>query len=227
MFRFLTAAFVAGAMTAVAGHAATVGADTASASSEFSGSYIAENTINGTGLSTTGDPTASHGIYLRGNHWTTARGGVDGAFIEWGNPAPDRLGGLYIWNHRSTTSAGGGVANNTNYEPTLFDLEFRDASDTVLRSFTDQSIAPDTDLAQAFTMTSILAGVSTVKFTVKQVQGTTPFTGLAEVLFDDSVITGPNVTELGASTTPPVPLPAAAWFLLAAIGGLFMARRKA
>jgi len=213
-YGFALSAFLA----AGSAQSATFGADTASASSEFSGSFVAENTINGSGLSSAGDPNASHADYVGGNHWTTRRSDTVGAFIEWGFAGPVDLGGLYIWTHRSNV-----IASNAFYEPTLFDLTFFDLADVALATFTDVDLAPDTDLSQSFTLSSVLTGVSSVRFTVKETQGSTPFTGLGEVLFDDAIITSNGTTVLDAA--PAVPLPAGLPLMLAGLGAFAVMRR--
>ena len=212
-----TAAVIAFSFS-TASQAAVISADTATASSEFSGGYVAENTINGTGLSTAGDPTATHADYVFGNHWTTRANDVLGASISWGFSGGASVGGIYIWNHLSNI-----IASNPGYEPTLFDLDLLDGSDNVIASFDDIDLSPDTNMAQAFSFGEIFADVSTITFTVEEVQGTTPFTGLAEVLFDDSFqIQG--ATDIGAVS--PIPLPAGLPLLAGAFGLLFGLRRR-
>ncbi len=196
--------------------AATVGADGASASSEFSPAYDPRNTIDGSGLSTANDPAATHADYTVNNHWTTGSGPVVGQWIEWSFSTPQTLGGLYIWNHRSNI-----IAASAGYEPTLFGLEFKDATSSVLLSFTNVGLLPDTNLSQAFTLNTAVSNVSAVRFTVEATQAAnTPYTGLAEVLFDDQTIAG--ATSLAA----PIPLPAGLPLLLAGLGGLALLRRK-
>jgi len=183
--------------------AATLSADTATASSEATASYVAENTINGSGLSSANDPSATHADYFPGNHWTSNSISPLDQYIDWGFNTTQTLGGIYIWNHGSN----GGIAANSGYEPTLFDLTLYDDGDNIIESFDDVALAPDTNISQAFAFSSLITGVTRVRFDVEAVQSTPNFTGLAEVLFDDSnTIFG--ATVLGAPMPASVPLPA-------------------
>ncbi|WP_424970954.1 VPLPA-CTERM sorting domain-containing protein [Dinoroseobacter sp. S76] len=207
------------AAMATTGHAATFSATGASASSEFNGSFDAGNTIDGSGLSTAGDPAATHSDYDRTNHWTTASGtDPEDASIEWSFAGPSDLGGIYIWNHRSNV-----IANNDGYEPVVFDLTLLNGN-TVIESFDDVALMPDTDKSQAFTFDMVVSNVTSVLFEVEKTQSSTSFTGLAEVLFDDALISG--ATLLTNTTPMPIPLPAGGLLLLSGVAGIAVLRRK-
>ncbi|WP_424975260.1 VPLPA-CTERM sorting domain-containing protein [Dinoroseobacter sp. S124A] len=208
------------AILATTGHAATFSATGASASSEFSLQYVAENTIDGSGLSAPGDPGASHADYAVNNHWTTARNTVaEDASIEWSFAGPSDLGGIYIWNHRSNV-----ISSNDGYEPVLFDLTLLNGT-TVIESFDDVALSPDTDKAQAFTFDAVVSNVTSVLFEVEAVQSSNNYTGLAEVLFDDALIAGATLLSNAPSPTP-VPLPAGGLLLLSGVAGIAAMRRK-
>ncbi|WP_425098863.1 VPLPA-CTERM sorting domain-containing protein [Tropicibacter sp. S64] len=217
MLRFVAAALFAA--FAVPASAAIVTPTTATTSTNFSFTYRGANTINGSGLSTVGDPAATHAPYsstTNGNHWTTANGDVASAWIRWGFSSLVDFGGLYIWNHQSTFP---GLADNGGYEPITFDLSVSDDT-TTLASWSGLSLAPDTNLSQAFSLTTPISGVRFVTFTVVETQNPfTPYTGLAEVLISDTAIAG-------ATALSPVPLPASGLLLLAALGGAGLARRR-
>lgn len=200
--------------------AAVFGADSATASSQASGFYDAGNTIDGSGLSVPGQPAATHGTYVRNNHWTSDGSAPLDEFIVWGFGASGgvSLGGIYIWNHRSDN-----ISANDFYEPTLFDLTIFDDTMTVLASYDDVGLTPDTNMSQAFVFEQVFTGVAEIRFDVEETQGSTNYTGLAEVLFDDSN-TVQGATQLGVDA--PVPLPAAGWMLLAGVGALALGRRK-
>lgn len=207
------------AAMATTGHAATFSATGASASSEFSSSYDAGNTIDGSGLSSAGDPGATHADYAVNNHWTTARNTVpEDESIEWSFAGPSDLGGIYIWNHRSNI-----IANNPGYEPVVFDLTLLNGN-TVIETFDDVALLPDTDKAQAFTFDMVVSNVTSVLFEVEEVQSSTNYTGLAEVLFDDALING--ATLLTNTTPMPIPLPAGGLLLLSGVAGIAALRRK-
>lgn len=158
---------------------------------------MAENTINGTGLISNTTIGEDHAVYAYGNHWTTA-GGTNplDASITWGFNVGVSLGGIYIWNHQSSP----GHANNSGYEPTLFDLEIFDTGGTSLAFFNDVVLAPDSASAQPFSFTQVFNNVGSVRFDVEAVQSSPNYTGLAEVAFDDALIAG--VPTIGT-----VPLP--------------------
>ena len=220
MNKFLLAASAA-ALFAGASEAAVISADTATASSEFSGAYLAENTIDGSGLSAAGDPSATHADYARFNHWTTGIGtNATDQSITWGFTSAATVGGIYIWNHLSNN-----ISSNSGYEPTLFDLTLLDAGGNQLAFFDDVDLTPDTNLAQAFSFGTTYAGVSSITFDVEAVQSSNNYTGLAEVLFDSSAnIAG--ATDLGGGMAA-VPLPAGLPLLLGAFAALFGLRRRA
>lgn len=195
--------------------AATFSADTAVANSIFSSDYVAENTINGSGLPGGFGPTDTHADYAQGNHWTSNGASPTDEYIEWGFSSVKTVGGLYIWNHLSNI-----IASNSVYEPISFDLTFKDGGGGTLLEFEAVSLTPDTNGAsESFTLSAPLSNVGSVLFEVKATQGSPTYTGLAEVLFSDSVIAGADVT-LNA-----VPLPAPAWLLLAGMAGMAGVRR--
>jgi hypothetical protein len=218
-------AFIAACVTApLVAQAAVVKPDTARASSEFSATYRAENTINGTGLTGDGtDVTEAHAPYSNayeakvdafGNHWTTRGSAILDQWIVWAFDTPTLLGGIYIWNHES----GGGLASNSGYEPTLFDLELFDANGNSLFRLDDEMLEPDNTFAQAFSFGDHYL-VTEARFDVEAVQSSTNYTGLAEVAFDTEVIGGTTV----------VPVPAALPLLatgLAALGAVRLRRRS-
>ncbi len=216
-----------------ASHAAPFSPDTAKASSEFSSGYVADNTIDGTGMTAGFGPGDTHATYAFGNHWTTGPNTDPLAqWIEWGFATPTDIGGLWIWNHLSN-----GIASNAFYEPTEFSLTFRDDADNVLDSFAGIALAPQpaaTDPAfgtsQAFTLSAPIANVSAVRFDVDGKEPplapvSTAYTGLAEVLFTGDTITGATVIDGG--TPPAIPLPAAGWLLIGGLAGVAALRKKA
>ena len=163
------------------GNSSIIQPDTAVASSEYSSSYQATNTIDGSGLS---DPllgsNAIHDPYSYDNHWTSARGTAPrDQLIDWGFNTPQNLDQMYIWNHQSTV----GPAANPGYDVTLFDLTLFDAADNILLTLDDVALQPDTNAAQTFSFGQTVANVSRVRFEIEDVQSSTNYTGLAEVGF--------------------------------------------
>lgn len=183
---------VALAAIGASSEASIIRANTATASSSFSANYVPTNTINGSGLNSQGCPGGEHAAYTVGNHWTTANGtNPIGQFITWGFNTPQTLSGVHIWNHQSSA----GHAANPFYDVTLFDLEVRDSANAVIYFVTNQPMLPDTATSQYFGFESVLSDVKSVKFTVKQTQGSTTYTGLAEVLFESPL---PELADLNA-----------------------------
>jgi hypothetical protein len=169
--------------SATAANAAIIKPTGAVASSEFSGSYVATNTINGSGLTNPLDINAAHADYAVGNHWTTVRGNPLNAWIDWTFASPTSLSAIYIWNHRSNV-----IADNPFYAPILFDLTFFDAADNVVALLNDLTLTPNNAFAQSFALPS-LTNISRVRFDVEALGGQSSFTGLAEVAFDDAIST--------------------------------------
>lgn len=176
-------------------HAAIIQPNTAVASTFFSSDYAATNTINGSGLTGPVGTLPTHAAYSNasgGNHWTTANSNPLDAFITWGFSSPQTLDTIYLWNHQSN-----GIAANPNYDVGNFALTFLDSSSAVIGTYSG-TLAFDSNAAQAFNF-GTLAGVSSVRFDVNSVQGTTNFTGLAEVAFNTATI-NPNNAPDAAST---------------------------
>ncbi|MBC8012208.1 MAG: PEP-CTERM sorting domain-containing protein [Burkholderiales bacterium] len=156
--------------------------DSATASTEFTSGFDgrAINTINGSGLPTSFSPSDAHADYATGNHWVTTGGTPTNEFITWEFSTPENLDTIYLWNHRSTLP----TAANSGYDVVLFDLILRDASNQVLLSLQDVSLAPDLATAQAISFGGTISGVSSVRFDIEATQSSTTYTGLAEVGFN-------------------------------------------
>lgn len=165
---------------AASASAAVIKPSSATASSEFNSAFAPVHTINGSGLTGSGtDPDEAHATYDFSNHWTTAAGTNPlNQWIQWFFDTPQTLGAAYIWNHRSN-----GIAANSGYEPTTFDLNFYGAGNAVLLSMDEVALAPDTATAQQIDF-ALLNGVTSVRFDVEGTQSSTTYTGLAEVAFD-------------------------------------------
>jgi hypothetical protein len=165
-------------------------ASTASASSEFSSGYVAENTINGSGLPAGFNETDIHSTYESGNHWTTNGSDPQEAWILWGFDSAQSLNGMFVWNHLSNN-----IASNAGYEPVLADLTLLDSGDNVLLFLDDFSLTPDTAGAAEFvSFGASFDNISSVLFEVEAVQSSNNFTGLAEVAFQ--AVPEPNSTAV-------------------------------
>jgi hypothetical protein len=171
-------------------HADIVRATSATATSEFSSSYDIAQTIDGSGLPANFGLLDPHATYTPGNHWTTATNRTIGesATFSFTNPSP--VGGFHMWGHRSN-----GVANNPHYAVTRFDLVLRNAAGTVLATIPNLVGVPNVLTAQTYAFT-VVENVKTVQFIVRATanNNSSPFTGLAEVLFDTCIT--------ASSTTP-------------------------
>lgn len=198
---------------AMPARAAIIQPNTAVASSEFNGSYLAINTINGSGLAGAVGTLPTHAAYATGNHWTTASGSPLNAYITWGFSAPQTLDTIHLWNHQSN----GGLANNPGYDVGNFDLTFFNASNVVIGNYSG-TLAFDSNAAQAFNFGTI-AGVASVRFDVNSIQNAqSPYTGLAEVAFNTTVINPNNAPDAASS---------AVLFGLSALALGFFSRRLA
>jgi hypothetical protein len=184
------------ALTAPA-QAIVIQPNTAVASSQFSATYAATHTIDGSGLAGAVSTLPTHAVYSTasgGNHWTTANGTnpLD-ASITWGFNSAQTLDTIYLWNHQSTTS----LATNSGYDVGNFALTFYDSTNAVIGTYSN-TLAFDSNAAQAFSFTAI-AGVSSVRFDVNSIQNPqSAYTGLAEVAFNSPAIA--NATPDAAST---------------------------
>jgi hypothetical protein len=155
--------------------------NTAVPSSQFDASaFGAVNTRNGSGLPAGFTPASAHAAYAQFNHWTTDGTAPTDEFITYGFTTPQALVAFYLWNHQSN----GGIAANSGYDVTLFDLTFLAADGTTaLHSINDLAAAPDTATGQTFSF-PLVQDVSFVRFDIEATQSSTTFTGLAEVAFE-------------------------------------------
>lgn len=196
------------AILAIAGASASVASaqlfqpDSATATSEFSGSYLIDNVIDGSGLPANFTPADAHANYAINNHWTTVSGALaaDNAKASFLFNSPVTIGTFHMWNHRSN-----GVASDPGYAVTSFDLRLFDSSNNELYSLLNQSATPNVAIAQSFLFAPV-ANVSRVDFRIITNNGSPRYTGLAEVAFEA------------------VPTPGA--LALMGFGGLLAARRR-
>ncbi|MGH7131017.1 MAG: GC-type dockerin domain-anchored protein [Phycisphaerales bacterium] len=156
--------------------------DSATATSEFSGSYVIANTINGSGLPAGFTLASTHATYAVNNHWTTVANHTLGESATFTFNAPQAIGVFHYWPHRSN-----GIAANPNYEATLYDLTFYDGPNgtgTTLAAYTNLPGAVDRDTVYSQPITALTA-VRSVRYTIRQTQNNnaSPYTGLAEVAF--------------------------------------------
>ena len=182
----------ASTLIAIAASAATIGfacasntslirPDSATAESEFSGSYDIGNAIDGSGLPENFTPADPHATYVQNNHWTTRANAIPNGtsnatfFFD----EPQSLGRFYMWNHRSD-----GVASDSFYEVMLFDLIFRDADGVELYAMTEVQAVGETAVAQTFCFPEVV-GVRSVELRVLENQGSI-YTGVGEVAFGDA-----------------------------------------
>ncbi|MBX3361820.1 MAG: hypothetical protein KF912_09430 [Phycisphaeraceae bacterium] len=172
------------------------------AGSEFSSLYDIGNTIDGSGLPAGFTPDSVHATYVANNHWTTQAGalGLGRAWAQFFFDEPVRIGVFHMWNHLSN-----GVAADSGYAVTLFNLELLDSNDNVLYTLANAMAQPHVSVAQSYFL-PVTNNVSSVKFTILANNGSNNYTGLAEVAF-------------GA-----VPTPGAAALL--GVAGLLAGRRR-
>lgn len=190
-----TPAVLVTAVASAAAHAALFQPDSATAGSEFSGNYLIDFAINGTGLPDPFTPSDVHATYARNNHWTTRSGALAAgtAFADFFFDTPKTVGTFYLWNHLSN-----GIASDPGYAVTLFDLELFDAADNPLGSITNVAADPDFFAAQAFGFAPI-DNVSRVKLTILANNGSPQYTGVGEVAFDSLRIPTPASAALLAA----------------------------
>ena len=179
-------------LAAGSANAMLISPDGATASSRHSGSFDPRFTIDGSGLPVNFTAADAHADYASNNHWTAANGDLLNADITWTFNNPQSLSAIVIWNHRSN-----GFAANPGYDVTSFDLTVRDQSNNILLHWDDMALQPNVATGQTLSFGSMLNGVSSVLFEVEAVESSTTWTGLAEVAFDDTIIT--SAVPVGAS----------------------------
>ncbi|MFI4853622.1 MAG: hypothetical protein ACIAQF_01430 [Phycisphaerales bacterium JB065] len=179
----LTAIVLSAATLAVAAASNTslIRPDSATAQSEFNGSYDIGNAIDGSGLPEDFTPADPHETYVVNNHWTTRSGAIaaETARATFFFDTAQDLGRFYMWNHRSNN-----IASDPFYEVIRFDLIFRDADGVELYAMTDVPAVGETAVAQTFCFPEV-QGVRSVEFIILENQGSI-YTGLAEVAFGDA-----------------------------------------
>lgn len=197
----LFALAVAAIVSAAPANAQLIRPDSATATSEFSSSYLITNAINGTGLPAGFGLTDAHANYAGGNHWTTQLGRTLGESATFTFNEPRELGGMYMWAHRSNN-----IANNPFYEITLFDLVLFDGPNGTgneLTRLTNLVGVPDLAVAQT-TAFPITPNVRSVQLIVRATQNNnvSPYTGLAEVRFAPCIAAGPGSAVPAVGTCP-------------------------
>lgn len=201
MLRIVTVLAVAAASASIAS-AQLFQPDSATATSEFNGSYDIGNVIDGSGLPANFTPADVHATYVQNNHWTTRAGALanNNAAASFFFNSPVTIGTFHMWNHLSN-----GVAADPGYAVTRFDMRLFDSANNELFSLLNQSATPNVFIAQSFLFAPV-ANVSRVDFRILANNGSNNYTGLAEVAFES------------------VPTPGA--LALMGFGGLFAARRR-
>jgi len=161
--------------------------NSATASSQFSGTYAITHAISGSGLPAGFTPASEHAVYAGNNHWTTANGKTIGESASFFFTDAKTIGGFYMWCHQSARG-GGGLANNPYYCAVRFDLVLLDALNVPLATYTDLTATPDVPVAQIYGFEAV-SGVRAVRFIVRETANgnVSPYTGLAEVAFASCV----------------------------------------
>jgi len=175
--------------------------DFATASSEFSSSYVIENAINGSGLPLNFGPTDSHADYGTNNHWTTAANQVPGNSVATFTFENDvTIGTMYLWNHRSNI-----IASNSEYAVTQFDLILYDANNRVLLTLTDLKVVGNISIAQLYPFTPVNQ-IRKIDFIIKsnerfEAGNISPnYTGIAEIAFDSESLSQATPTTLASGS---------------------------
>lgn len=174
---------------AAASQAVMIRPDSATALSQFSSGYDIGNAIDGSGLPLGFTPNSVHATYASGNHWTTASNAINNgtakATFVFNNDVT--IGTYYMWNHLSN-----GVASNSLYGVTLFNLVLKDSGGNTLYSLLNQSAVPNVHTAQSFSFAPV-SGVRSIDFTILANGQPTnnSYTGLAEVAFDTEAVPEP------------------------------------
>ncbi len=166
------------ALSALAAQPTIFQPDSATAGSEFSGSYDIGNAIDLSGMSDL-CVTASHSTYVQNNHWTTKAGAINAgtAFANFFFDEDTTIGSFLLWNHRSD-----GVAADPGYAVTSFDLRLYDVGDNVLYESLSTPALPNTPTVQTYNFAPV-DGVRRVEFVVLTNNGSPNYTGVAEVAF--------------------------------------------
>ncbi len=201
MIRTLTILAVAGAGASVAS-AQLFQPTSATATSEFNGSYDIGNVIDGSGLPVNFTASSVHSTYVQNNHWTTQAGALanNNAAASFFFAAPVTIGTFHMWNHLSN-----GVASDPGYAVTRFDIRLFDAGNNEIFSLLNQTATPNVAIAQSYLFAPV-ANVSRVDFRILANNGSPNYTGVAEVAFEA------------------VPTPGA--LALMGVGGLLATRRR-
>ncbi len=165
--------------------------DSAVASSEFSGGYVIENTINGSGLVGGLSLDATHANYTSGNHWTTRRDAQNVNAVFSFNE-PQTIARMVLWNHRSNN-----IADDPGYAMRLFDMTLLDENDAVLASFPGLMAERNEPAAQLFDFAAV-SGVRSVRIDIIENYGSR-LNGFAEIAF--SAVPAPGAAVLLAGGT--------------------------
>jgi hypothetical protein len=163
----------------------------ATASTQYSSSYLINFTIDGSGLPANFTTDDLHANYTTNNHWTTSIGDIAGAFADYDLGTDKSLTHLYLWNHRSNSPP----AFSTGYAVTQFDLSFYDANSILISTLSNLTAVGGTAAAQTFSFDQV-DFVRKVRLTIDSNNGDNQVTGLAEVRFGYTAIPEPSTALL-------------------------------
>jgi hypothetical protein len=174
------AAALAAACLAPTAAAQLFSPDSATASSQFSGSYDIGNAIDSSGFPAVCSFNTPHATYTTNNHWTTAAFPTNpNATLSFDEPK--QLRQFYLWNHRSN-----GVASDPNYAIKRFNLVFLDASGSEISRIDDLAANQGVSIAQIYTFDAV-DNVTSVRVEIVENYGSRYF-GFAEVAFSTTVL---------------------------------------
>lgn len=191
--------------------AALIQPDSATASSEFSGSFDIGNAIDGSGLPANFTVLDGHANYGAHNHWTTQANQVpNNSYATFMFDNPQTLYSFNLWNHRSNV-----IASNSEYAVTDFTLIFKDSSGATLLTLSNLTALAGIAEAQNYNFAAV-SGVSAIDFIINSNlrfdngNASPNYTGVAEVAFNGTV----------------VPVPAAIWLFASALLGIMSLNRR-
>jgi hypothetical protein len=163
----------------------------ATASTNYSSSYLIDFTIDGSGLPENFTLSSLHADYTVNNHWTTQIGDITGAFADFDLGTEQSLTHLYLWNHRSNSPP----AFSTGYAVTQFDLSFFNANNQEITVLNNLSAVGGTAAVQTFAFDQV-DFVKRVRLTIDANNGDSVVTGFGEVRFGFTAIPEPSTYAL-------------------------------